>query len=135
MGRLILDTGLLIANLRGELTLDDWIAVDDVALPAVVLAEFLEGVHRTTDEDRSGRLRGYLDEVTARVPTVDYTAEVAEHHGELLAYARRAGKPRGVHDLIIAATARATDRTILTRDARARFDELPGVSARVVGDG
>jgi hypothetical protein len=34
--------------------------------------------------------------------------------------------------VIVATTARATGRTILTRDARARFAELPGVDARVV---
>jgi tRNA(fMet)-specific endonuclease VapC len=33
------------------------------------------------------------------------------------------------HDLIIAATARATGRTLITTDGRARFEELPGASA------
>lgn len=45
------------------------------------------------------------------------------------ARARRAGAPRGAHDLIIAAPARQADRTVLTFGAKARLGELPGVSA------
>ena len=37
--------------------------------------------------------------------------------------------PRGAHDLIIAAHAAETGRTILSRDAKARFGDLAGVSA------
>jgi len=42
---------------------------------------------------------------------------------------RRSGAPRAAHDLIIAAHGAETGRIILTRDAKARFRELPGVSA------
>jgi tRNA(fMet)-specific endonuclease VapC len=75
-------------------------------------------------------VRGVLD--LAEVPVEDYDSTVAGHHAELIAHMRRVGRPRGAHDLIIAATARATGRTILTTDRRARFDELPSVSARLV---
>ncbi|MGH3614686.1 MAG: PIN domain-containing protein [Pseudonocardia sp.] len=132
MARLILDTGLLIANARGKLDLSLIAAGDDLALPAVVIAEYREGVLRTVDERRRSAHRAFLDEMLELTPVVDYTAEVAEHHAELLAHARTAGVHRGAHDLIIAASARATNRVLLTRDARARFDELPGVDARVV---
>ena len=47
----------------------------------------------------------------------------------LLAHVRRSGSPRGAHDLIIAAHAAQTGRTILSRDAKARFGDLPGVTA------
>ena len=42
---------------------------------------------------------------------------------------RRSGSRRGAHDLIIAAHAAQTGRTILSRAAMARFGQLPGVSA------
>ncbi len=42
---------------------------------------------------------------------------------------RRSGRPRGAHDLIVAATARATARTVITADAAA-FAGLAGVEAR-----
>lgn len=133
MARLILDTGLLIAEVRVQIDLSDLAATDDLALPAVVIAEFLEGVLRSADEAHRVRLRAFLDGLVALTPVVDYTAEVAEHHAVLLAHTRRSGVPRGAHDLIVAASARATGRTVLTRDARARFADLPGVEARVVG--
>lgn len=132
MARLILDTGLLVAVARGELDLSVVTGGDDLALPAVVIAEYLDGVLSTVKETRRAAHRAFLDEVLALTPIVDYTRDVAEHHADLLVHARRSGARRGAHDLIIAATARATDRVVLTRDARARFDELPGVEARVV---
>ncbi|WP_419551770.1 type II toxin-antitoxin system VapC family toxin [Candidatus Poriferisodalis sp.] len=59
--------------------------------------------------------------------TVLIDAEVAVVHAELLAEAQRAGRARGAHDLIIAATARATNRTVVTADPK-RFEGLSGVS-------
>ncbi len=41
----------------------------------------------------------------------------------------RTGSTGGAHDLIIAAHALQSDRTVLTFDAKARFGDLPGVSA------
>ncbi|GLY65743.1 hypothetical protein [Amycolatopsis taiwanensis] len=49
-----------------------------------------------------------------------------------MAEVTRLGTPRGTLDLIIAATARATGRALVTTDARARFGDLPGVEARVL---
>jgi tRNA(fMet)-specific endonuclease VapC len=37
--------------------------------------------------------------------------------------------PRSAHDLIIAAHALQTERIVLSFDAKARFGDLPGVSA------
>ena len=48
---------------------------------------------------------------------------------ELLAVVRTQGRPRGAHDLLIAATARSTGRTVLTADTTA-FADLPGVEVR-----
>jgi predicted nucleic acid-binding protein len=45
----------------------------------------------------------------------------------LIAHARRIGKPRGARDLIIASHAVETDQVVLSRDAGARFGDLPGV--------
>jgi tRNA(fMet)-specific endonuclease VapC len=60
---------------------------------------------------------------------LDYTQATAAYHGRLLAHVRRSGTPRAAHDLIIAAHAAQTGRTILSRHAKARFDDLPGVAA------
>jgi len=58
-----------------------------------------------------------------------YDIEVAEVHAGLLVEVRSQGKPRGAHVLLIASTAKASDRTVVTADAGA-FQNLTGVSVR-----
>ena len=60
---------------------------------------------------------------------LDYTQITAPHHARLLAHVRKSGTPRGAHDLIIAAHAAESGRLVLTRDDKARFGDLPGVTA------
>ncbi len=133
MARLILDTGVLVAAVRGRLDPSAYTDEDDVALPAVVLAEYLTGIELDDDPARRAAQQAFLDELLAVVPVVDYTLEVAVHHAALLAHVRRAGRPRDAHDLIIAATARATGRLLVSTDERAGFTELPEVQVRILG--
>jgi predicted nucleic acid-binding protein len=67
--------------------------------------------------------------ITSVIDVLDYTAITAAQHGQLLAHVRKSGMPRGAHDLIIAAHAAETGRTVVSRDAKARFSDLPGVTA------
>ena len=127
MERLILDTGVLIDAARGRVVIPN---TADTAIAAVVIAEYLAGVHRSV-ANRQAAQRAFLAEVLAAVPVVDYDRNVAEHHAELLAYTHAQGQRRGPHDLMIAATARASGRTILTTDTPDRFDDLPEVNARI----
>ncbi|MFD4422980.1 PIN domain-containing protein [Agromyces sp. NPDC058484] len=133
MARLILDTGVLIAGVRGRLDVTVLADTDDVAIPAVAVAEYLAGTLLDTDPARAAAQRAFLDDVLQVLPVHDYDRAVAEHHAALLAYVQQTGARRGAHDLMIAATARAADRIVLTTDERARFAELPEVEARVVG--
>lgn len=132
MARLILDTGVVIAGVRGRVDVAALADTDDVAIPAVAVAEYLAGTLLDPDPGRAAAQRAFLDEVLQVLPVHVYDGAVAEHHAALLAHVRRDGGTRGAHDLIIAATARATDRILLTTDERARFGELPDVSARLV---
>jgi tRNA(fMet)-specific endonuclease VapC len=126
--RLILDAFMLIAYERGtidRLALDE----DDLAIASVTVAEYRVGIEMAdTAERAAGRARA-LTAITSAVNILDYTETTAAHHGRLLAHARRAGTPRGAHDLIIAAHAAETGRAILSRDTKARFGDLPGVNA------
>ncbi|SFM59991.1 hypothetical protein/tRNA(fMet)-specific endonuclease VapC [Pseudonocardia ammonioxydans] len=132
MVRLILDTGVVIAGVRGRLDMAALADTDDVALPAIAVAEYLTGTLLDADPGRAAAQRMFLDDILQVLPVHDYDRTVAEHHAALLAHVRTTGDKRGAHDLIIAATARATGRLVLTTDDRARFGELPDVSARVV---
>jgi tRNA(fMet)-specific endonuclease VapC len=131
--RLILDTGVLIGAARGRLDLAAISDESDPAIPAIVAAEFLVGVKLDDNPARAAGKRDFLQRVLEIIPVEDYTTDVAEHHAELLVHTQRVGHKRGPHDLIIAATARATNRVLLTTDAKAAFDELPSVAARVIG--
>ena len=101
---------------------------DDVAMAAVTLAELLVGVALADDRHRPRR-QAFVDELVAVLPIETYDAEVARAHAGLIAHARRVGLPRGAHDLIIAATAVARHREVVTLDA-AGFADMPGVRLR-----
>jgi tRNA(fMet)-specific endonuclease VapC len=123
---LLLDTTFLIDAERGAADLDELIAdEDDVAIAAITVAELAVGVQLATARQRPRR-QSYIDEITSSMPILPYDESVALHHASLLVAVRRTGRPRGAHDLIIAATAAAAGRTVVSADRRA-FDELPGV--------
>jgi tRNA(fMet)-specific endonuclease VapC len=130
--RLILDTSALISLERGGAEQADVLPDDaDVAISAVTASELLVGVELADDryrERRSELVEGAID----RLEIIAFDLEIARHHASLLAHARRAGQPRGAHDLQIAATARATSRIVITTYATA-FQGLPGVSHRLLG--
>lgn len=129
MERLILDTTVLVRAERATVTLDDVIADDDdVAIAAVTASELLVGVELADRRRRPQRAR-YVTDLLAAIPVEDYDLDVARTHARLLAHVRRAGTPRGAHDLIIAATAAAHGRIVVTADA-AGFDNLPDVVVR-----
>ena len=124
----LLDTSFLVDAQRGTADVDDLIGDDDdVAIAAVTLAELTVGMELAAARQRSQR-QSYVDEIAASIPILPYDESVALRHASLLVAVRRAGRPRGAHDLIIAATAAATGRTVLSADRRA-FDGLPGVTA------
>ncbi|MFO7961682.1 MAG: hypothetical protein R6U94_12110 [Nitriliruptoraceae bacterium] len=104
--------------------LDDGIGDDDdVAIAAVTVAELLVGVELATAERRAVR-QAFVDDVLDVLPVLPYDLGVAQAHAALLAATRRAGRPRGAHDLIIAATARASSRRIVTANPSG-FEGLP----------
>lgn len=134
MARLILDTGVLIAGVRGHIDVAALGDSDDVAIPAVVVAEYIAGTLLDPHPGRSAAQRAFLEEVLHVLPVHEYDRDVAEHHAALLAHVQRSGNKRGAHDLIVAAHARAADRIVLTTDERAGFGELPDVGVRLVAN-
>lgn len=99
---------------------------DDVAVAAITVAELRVGVQLAKGRRREKRAH-FVEAVLNAVSIEPYDLNVAEAHADLLAHVRRAGAPRGAHDLIIAATARAQERQVVSSDKGA-FAELPGVS-------
>ncbi len=126
---MILDTTFLVDAERSGADLDRVIRdEDDVAIAAVSVAELTVGVELAEGKTRQRR-RQFLDGVLEVIPVIDYDLAVASAHAGLLVAIRRQGRPRGAHDLLIAATAVASDRVVVTADVTA-FADLPGVSVQ-----
>ena len=102
---------------------------DDIAIAAITAAELLVGIELADARRRRSRQR-YVEAVLATVPVEIYDLDVARTHAVLLAHAKRSGRPRGAHDLVIAATALARSRMVVTMD-ESGFTDLPGVLVRV----
>lgn len=130
MARVILDTSLLVDAER--LGLDELDALigddDDVAVAAVTAAELMGGVELAAGQ-RGTKREEFVAAVFGAIPIEVYDLRVATAHAALLAHTRREGRPRGAHDLIIAATARARGREVLSADI-AGFEDLPRVTFR-----
>jgi tRNA(fMet)-specific endonuclease VapC len=99
---------------------------DDIAIAAVTIAELRVG-GLLADRRRKASRSAYVEDIISTIPVIDYDIDVAEAHAELLVEVRAQDSPRGAHDLIIAATARASKRTVVTSDFTA-FADLPGVT-------
>ena len=129
---MILDTGILIASERARTTLSGQFGEgDDVVIAAITVTELRAGVELADDRHRAVRTE-FLARVLESLPVEAYDQATAEVHGRLLAHVHRTGSTRVAHDLVIAATAIATKRTLVTTDRTARFDELPGVDCLVL---
>ncbi len=119
----------MIAAERLGLELDHLIADDDEpAIAAITVAELGAGVELATGKRKTSRGE-FLDDIVATLPIIAYDLEIARSHTILLVTTRKTGTLRGAHELIIAATALATGRTVVTSD-RAGFVDLPGVKVR-----
>ena len=130
--RLIIDTGVLIASERSRTGLMGVVSEDDdLVIAAITVAELRTGIELANVRHRAARAE-FLVKVLETLPVEPYDLATAEVHGRLLAHVHRSGTKRGAYDLMIAATALATKRIVLTTDRSANFHDLPGVDCIVV---
>ena len=123
---------MLIAAERSTAAIDEVVGdEDDVTIAAITAAELLVGVE-LADRRRKVARRRFVEELLESLPVEPYDLDTARAHAELLAETRRAGRTRGAHDLLIAATALSRSRTVVTADASG-FEDLSGVDIRVLG--
>jgi tRNA(fMet)-specific endonuclease VapC len=101
---------------------------DDVSISAMTAAELWVGVE-LADARRRPRRATFVEQVLMTIPVEDYDLETARVHAALLADARRAGRARGAHDLVIAATAIARRRELVTHDRRG-FEDIEQLTIR-----
>lgn len=125
MSSFALDTNTLSYFMRGEGGVAQRLAATSpkaVALPAIVVHEIRYGLWRA---QRGVQLAAFERMVeVCRVLEVD--AEVAKHAADIRWVLESKGTPIGPHDVLIAATARRHQHTLVTHNTRefARVPEL-----------
>jgi predicted nucleic acid-binding protein len=131
--RLIFDTSVLVGLERRNIP---WEAIagpdDELAIAAISIAEFQMAAEFMQTETQRQRHQFFWQAVKSQVETLRYTADTAAVHAKLLAHARKQGRQRGTHDLIIAAHAAETGRLLVTTDVKAGFADLPGVQSKIL---
>jgi tRNA(fMet)-specific endonuclease VapC len=129
--QVILDTGVLIAIERGKLDVDAALGADDACIATITAMELLVGVERADDARKTARA-AHVEALLSSLPIETYDLDVARVHARLAVEAMSKGRPRSAYDMMIAATAAATNRILLTTDAKAGFDQLTGVRSEVL---
>lgn len=127
MGSLI-DTGVLIAIERGQITLHAALAgftSEPVAISAITAAELLQGVERASEPHRATR-HAAVEDMLSRFPVAPFDLPVARSYARLMAARSKIGQPIAPHDLIIAATALTIGYRIITRDMKS-FPTISGL--------
>ena len=97
---------------------------DVVCTSAVCLAEIIQGLEARSAERYWRRYRELLEH---RYATLPFDEGVAHTFGQLSGMLRRAGRPRPLLDLMIAATAKHFGLCVATLNVR-DFDRIPGVA-------
>jgi tRNA(fMet)-specific endonuclease VapC len=134
---LLIDTSALVALERDELTwddLDDATGNEPLALPAIVLAELLAGVHLADTPGRASTRRARIDALSQRLPVIPFSAGAADQWARTFSELYRSGTPIPSNDLIVAATALELEFGVLVGPTgEAHFGRVPGLRVEVLG--
>jgi tRNA(fMet)-specific endonuclease VapC len=99
------------------------IAVDDVCISVVTVAELLYGVEISPRRDQDATaVAAFL----RHIAVFGFPEEAARHYTEIRAALKRAGEMIGANDLFIAAHARSMNLILVTNNTR-EFARIPGL--------
>jgi tRNA(fMet)-specific endonuclease VapC len=126
---LMVDTNVFIIFEKTDKSLDfsSWEGSEKVFISVVTVAELLMGVHRANTDERRQRRSAFVEGVISGVDILDFTVASARVHAELYAELAKKGQMIGAHDLIIAATARCHNLSVLTDNVQ-EFSRVPGLN-------
>lgn len=131
MGRVVLDTSILIALEKQHLSLKDLFNKDlNVYLPEVAVGEYLVGTELSTNPKFKEKRLAFLRTIEDFSELVVFNREHAQNFAKLVAQAKLLGRPRGSLDLAIAASAVTLDAVLYTRDSKGKFDQLIGLTVK-----
>jgi toxin FitB len=109
----LVDTSVIVA---GERFAD--VSPEPVSISVITIGELQAGVLRARDRTQRDQRRLRLEVVRAAFEPLPVDEHVASKYGELLAWIRDRRRSEKATDLLIAATAAATDRRLYTLDRR-----------------
>jgi tRNA(fMet)-specific endonuclease VapC len=131
----VLDTSALIAFERVDASFERVLDAQGggaVALPSIVLAELLVGVHLIGSREQADRARFRVEQLLARVPLVEFGRDIAERWAELVVDLRRRGELIPSNDVQVAATAIHLGFGVLVGDRdEAHFRRFDGLRVDV----
>ena len=127
MGMMV-DTNVFIRfeKISKAIDLSPWESSERVYVSVVTVSELLMGVHRADTEERRQRRSAFVEAIISGIGVLDFTIGCARLHAAIHAALAKKGQLIGAHDLIIAATARYHDLSILT-DNVDEFSRVPGL--------
>lgn len=123
IGKIVLDTSVAVAHLRGiqavTLQLEQF---DTLYLPLIVLGELLHGIRKSTrSQENLAGLRRWLRATTL----ISLTEATAEQYAVIKGDLARTGTPIPENDIWIAAHAKELGLSSATRDAH--FERIEGL--------
>jgi len=127
---IVVDTSVFInsQNAKLDLASTSLPQTEPVFIAAITVAELLAGVKLAKTADEHIRRHAYAEKLLTHMPVITFETEVARIYAELYAYVLNETKRSkiNVHDLQIAATALASDHTVLTSNLD-DFTGIPGL--------
>lgn len=127
---IVVDTSVFINSQNAKLDLASisLLQTEPVFIAAITVAELLAGVKLAKTADEHIRRHAYAEKLLTHMPVIAFETEVARIYAELYAYVLNETKRSkiNVHDLQIAATALASDHTVLTSNLD-DFTGIPGL--------
>ena len=97
---------------------------EQLCISTITLAELHFGVEKSA---RVTQNRNIVEEFVARLEIQPFSVDAAAHYGQIRAALERAGRPVGLHDMLIGAHARSEGLTLVTNNRR-EFDRIPGLA-------
>ena len=125
--KFVLDSSVIIALMNGrepELV-NQFVGNqhDDYSVCSVIKAELMAGAAQSRHPEKAGaRLRVFWQ----GMPSLPFDDLASEHFAEVATVLKKSGKPIGIKDLMIAATARAHGLSVITRNVR-EFQRVPNL--------
>jgi tRNA(fMet)-specific endonuclease VapC len=94
-----------------------------MCMSSVTLMELIYGAEASAAVERNLRV---IEGFAARLQVLAYDNDAAAHTGQLRAGLKRAGRPIGPYDEMIAGHARAKGLVVVTNNTR-QFENVPGI--------